>query len=74
MKLYFNDREFQAAGFSAAMINTMRRIAEFIDTQTDVTTNTTNITTLVANDAAMDARLDTVEARSISRAKLRFVS
>lgn len=69
MKLYFNDREFQQAGFSAPMINTLRKLAEFVDAQNaieaaqaDIDANADDITALAANDVALDARLDTAEA------------
>lgn len=35
-KLYFSDQECRSAGFSSAMINTLRKIAEFVDTQTQL--------------------------------------
>ncbi len=69
MKLYFNDREFQAAGFSAPMINTLRKLAEFVDTQNaieaaqaDIDANATDITALAANDVVLDGRIDAYDA------------
>ncbi len=69
MKLYFNDREFQAAGFSTAMINTMRKLADFVDAQNaieaaqaDIDANATDITALAANDVVLDGRIDIYDA------------
>lgn len=69
MKLYFSDQECLAVGFSTPMVNTLRKLAEFVDTQNaleaaqqDIDANADDIATLVANDVALDARIDAYDA------------
>lgn len=75
-RLYFSDDECRRAGFSGPMIETLRTLAKFVDTQTaleeaqsDINVNATDIAALAANDvilaaadSALDARIDAYDA------------
>lgn len=58
-KLFFSDRECLKAGFSPAMTNTLRKIAEFVDTQARVAEAEAALAAaedaIIANGDAIDA-------------------
>jgi hypothetical protein len=76
VRLYFNDEECRRAGFSGPMIETLRRLAEFVETQTALAEaqaeladqgdaiDDANTDIATANTAinALDSRIDAYDA------------
>lgn len=61
-KLYFSDEECRRAGFSQPMITTLRKIAEFVDAQTQLAAAQATIET--QGDAIDDANTDIATANA----------
>lgn len=76
VRSYFSDQECRDAGFSEPMIRTLKRVADFVDTQAQLAetqadvvvldgtlaTANTAITALQAADVALDTRIDAYDA------------
>jgi hypothetical protein len=62
VKLYFSDDECRRAGFSVPMVETLRKIAEFVDTQAQLAAAQADIAS--QGDAIDDANTDITAANA----------
>lgn len=69
VRSFFSDQECRDAGFSEPMIRTLKKVAEFVDTQaalaetqSDVVTLDGTLATAEAAIVVLDGRVDTIEA------------